>query len=237
MHRSDTKDIKKVEQYFTRTAANFDSLYSENELNPLMRFVNRKFRHDIYERFILSLEHLRRYELCTVLDVGCGSGRYACALGQVGVKRVVGVDLSPKMIELAIENVKNANLIQIIQKPDANRTGDKTFEFICCDFMEFQTSETFDVVLAMGFFDYIKDPLPVLQKMKALAKHSVIASFPSISLYRTPIRKIRYYFKRCPVYFYDRDKIISFSLKAGFSNNSIVKIKGSGMDYFVAFFK
>lgn len=237
MHRSDTKDIKKVEQYFTRTAATFDSLYSENELNPLMRFVNRKFRHDIYERFILSLEHVRQYELRTVLDVGCGSGRYACPLGQLGVKRVVGVDLSPKMIELAIENVKNANLIQIIQKPDANKTEDKTFEFICCDFMEFQTSETFDVVLAMGFFDYIKDPLPVLQKMKALAKHSVIASFPSISLYRTPIRKIRYYFKRCPLYFYDHDRLTLLASRLGFSKNEILKIKGAGMDYFVTFFK
>ncbi len=36
-----------------------------------------------------------------VLDVGCGSGRYGLALAERGASRVVGVDFSPVMIELA----------------------------------------------------------------------------------------------------------------------------------------
>ena len=216
---------EKVRQYFVRSAATFDSLYSENKMGPLTTFINRKFRRCIYDRFILSIKHARKYKLETVLDVGCGSGRYAYALAQLGARRIVGIDFSQTMIDLA---VKNTSKIQ---------GANEIFEFICRDFTEFQTEETFDVVLAMGFFDYINDPIPILKKMKKLTNHSIIASFPSISIYRTPIRKIRYYFKRCPVYFYNRDKIISFCSKAGFAKNEIVKIKGAGMDYFVTFFK
>jgi len=104
-------------------------------------------------------------------------------------------------------------------------------------FETFQTKESFDVVLAMGFFDYIQDQIPVLQRMGELANHSVIASFPSISWYRTPIRKIRYFAKRCPVYFYKRKDIDSFAKAAGFARNETLKIDGAGQDYFVAFFK
>lgn len=217
-------EVEKVRRYFIRSAEIFNSLYSEGKMSTLLRFINHMFRHDIYERFILSMNHVSKYKLSSVLDVGCGSGQYIYAFAQFGVKRIVGIDFSPKMIDLTL---KNTNVI---------RKENKKIEVVCCDFMEFQIKETFDVVLAMGFFDYIKDPVPILKKMKTLSNHSVIASFPSISIYRTPIRKIRYYFKRCPVYFYTHNKIASFCSKAGFSNNEIIKIKGSGMDYFVAFF-
>lgn len=41
-----------------------------------------------------------------VLDVGCGGGAYSIALASK-VKNVVGVDFSPKMIELANDTKKN----------------------------------------------------------------------------------------------------------------------------------
>src|SRR5207245_3284014 len=153
------------------------------------------------------------------LDVGCGSGRYAHAFAQLALSRIVGLDVSQKMIKLAIESTGEAQ-------------GDGgTLEFVCCDFGAFRTDETFDVVLAMGFFDYVKDPIPVLKRMKELATHSVIASFPSISIYRTPIRKVRYYFKKCPVYFYRRHQILSCAREVGFSRCDVKKIRGAGMDY------
>jgi hypothetical protein len=45
-------------------------------------------------------------------------------------------------------------------------------------------------------FDYIEEPEAALRKMKELARHSVVASFPSRSVYRTPLRKVRYAIKR-----------------------------------------
>lgn len=216
-------DTEKVKDYFVRSAVTFDSLYSEEKMGPLMRIINRQFRRDIHDRFILSMDHIRQYGLETALDVGCGSGRYALAMSQMGMKRIVGVDVSPKMLDMA------RDITGRVEK------ADDIFEFYCSDFMEISTEEKFDLVLAMGFFDYIKDPISVLKKMMTIAGHSVIATFPSISIYRTPIRKIRYHFKRCPVYFYTRDDIRSLATEAGFRSYEITKIPGSGMDYFTRF--
>jgi ubiquinone/menaquinone biosynthesis C-methylase UbiE len=216
-------DASQVSDYFTRAAAMFDSLYSENRMNPLMRFINRHFRRDIYERYLLSLDHIHKHGVKTMLDVGCGSGRYAVGFVEAGVEHVTGIDFSPTMIELAKMYARKV------------QTGDEKCSFHCCDFTAFSTEMKFDAVLSMGFFDYIKEPVPVLRKMRELSTHSVIASFPSISFYRTPLRKIRYRFKRCPVYFYTTAMITSLARDAGFVNCDITKIRGAGMDYFVVF--
>lgn len=215
-------DITRIEQYFTRAAADFDSLYSEEKQSGFMRWVNKNFRPDMYERFRLTLTHVAKYTLKTVLDVGCGSGRYEVGLAQLGVDRVLGIDVSPGMIQLAKQSVGNS-------------AGN--IEFRNQDFADFQTSETFDVVIAMGLFDYVENPTPMVRRMGALARHSVVASFPSISWYRTPIRKVRYFFKRCPVYFYRESDIDVLAKNAGFARSEILKIKGAGQDYFVALFR
>jgi SAM-dependent methyltransferase len=217
-------DIDNVRTYFTDAAVSFDSLYAEEEANALTRFMNRTFRRDIYERFLLSVNHVQKFNLDSVLDVGCGSGRYAVALAQMGVKQILGLDVSEGMIALA-------------KGLAAGSHSHGALEFVRSDFMEFKSAGTFQVVLAMGFFDYVKDPLPVLARMGSLANHSVVASFPSISWYRTPIRKTRYFFKRCPVYFYERSQIEAFGKKLGFERTDIQKIEGAGQDYFVTFYK
>jgi 2-polyprenyl-3-methyl-5-hydroxy-6-metoxy-1,4-benzoquinol methylase len=215
-------DVTSIRDYFTRSATTFDSLYSQRQASSFTRFLNHRFRRDVYERFLLSIDHVRRFHLDSVLDVGCGSGRYAEAFAQLEVKRIVGIDLSETMIELA--------------KTRTDHWSNKC-EFVCGDFMEFETGETFDVSIAMGFFDYVADPLPVLKHMRSLVAHSVVGSFPSISWYRTPIRKVRYRFKRCPVYFYRREEISLLGEAAGFARTHIQKIEGAGQDYFVTFYR
>jgi 2-polyprenyl-3-methyl-5-hydroxy-6-metoxy-1,4-benzoquinol methylase len=213
-----------VRDYFTRAAATFDSLYAEREMRSLERAINHRFRRDIYERFLLTMEHAQGYRLKSALDVGCGSGRYLVSLLEAGFDRLVGIDLSPTMIELARAHIDKLHGV----------TG--TYELITGDFLEYQSDEVFDFVIAQGVFDYVNDPVTFLHRMRGMAKHSVVASFPSISMYRTPIRKLRYRIKRCPVYFYERPQISSFASAAGFSRCEIVKIKGAGQDYFVSFF-
>lgn len=214
-------DVARVTDYFTRSAAAFDSLYSEHDQGAFMRWVNRRYRGDIYERFTRSLAHFQHYQLSSCLDIGCGSGRYARALLEVGVRRVVGVDVSAPMVELARQHT----------------AGLDGAELIVADFASFETAERFDAVLAMGFFDYVAEPAHVLDRMRALTTHSVVASFPSRHLYRTPIRRLRYWLKRCPVYFYDRDQIDALGGAAGFVRTEIEKIPGAGMDYFVTFLR
>jgi hypothetical protein len=87
----------------------------------------------------------------------------------------------------------------------------------------------------MGFFDYVADPLRTLQQLKAFTCKTVIASFPSIHPIRTPIRKIRYRIKRCPVRFYREQEIRSLARSAGFAFCEVEKVGGAGMDYVAVF--
>jgi predicted TPR repeat methyltransferase len=138
-------------------------------------------------------------------------------MARQGVKRLVGIDLSQPMLDLAagqLEGAAHANV-----------------DLICADFGEFQTQERFDLVVAMGFFDYQEEPIRQLTKMRSLSKGSVVVSFPSRHLFRTPVRKFRYHFKRCPVYFYDPHEIAGLASEAGFDMVRTIKLPGAGMDY------
>ena len=61
-----------------------------------------------------------------VFDVGCGGGAYSVALASK-VKNVVGVDFSPKMIELANDTKKRMNITnaEFIECDWHNCDGDK----------------------------------------------------------------------------------------------------------------
>src|SRR5207247_304625 len=101
----------------------------------------------------------------TVLDVGCGSGRYAIALANAGAARVVGVDVAQSMIELAVSEAERAGV------------GSRC-DFRVAPFLGFSTDERFDVVVATGYYDYLEDPLPHLVKMLSLARGRLMITLP-----------------------------------------------------------
>lgn len=214
---------RRAASYFDRRGELFDSLYSEDGLSSIRRYLNKRFRRDINERYLMTLDSVKENDASDVLDVGIGGARYAEGYIECGVKRVVGVDISETMLDFAREHIAGLG-----------DTGTE-FELIKSDINDFKISETFDVVVAMGFFDYIEDTLTSLKKLRSLAEKAVAASFPSISVWRTPIRKVRYIYKRCPVFFFRRRQIEELSKAAGFTSCRIIKIKGSGMDFFVEF--
>lgn len=206
-----------VRGYFERAAGSFDQLYNEDGQTPFWRWVNRQFRSDIVARYIYTCEHVRRSRASSVLDVGCGSGRYLAAFARMGVDRLVGIDLSQPMLDLARQQMTSA--------------GHRNTELICANYDDFAPIERFDVVVAMGFFDYQADPVAVLERMRSMARHSVIASFPSRHWFRTPLRQIRYKMKKCPVYFYGHEQIAEMAGRAGYADVETTKLPGSGMDY------
>lgn len=216
------KDEQKVKKYFEDGAENFDDIYnwmSGNQKGPLKRTVNQLFRKGMMERYILTLKECTPN--ITILDVGCGSGRISLALAERGLI-VTGIDYSSEMINLANIYLKNFE--------DKFNTKLKV-KFSYGDFMEnFSSKELFDITLAIGVFDYIKNPIPFLEKMKNLARKEIIASYPAKNTFQMPIRKLWLWSKKCPVYFYTEKKIAAIYKSIQIKNFKIKKIAAG---YFV----
>jgi 2-polyprenyl-6-hydroxyphenyl methylase/3-demethylubiquinone-9 3-methyltransferase len=207
---------ERVREYFSGAAEDFDAIYGGK--GAWGRWVDRNFRRDMFERYRLTFETCGSLAGKTVLDIGCGGGRYAAEFARRGAARVVGLDFAAQMIELAKQHARNQG------QEDRCR-------FLAGDFLRTDFEEKFDVCLAIGVLDYVVRPRPFLEKMRSVARQWVVLSFPSRSFFRTPLRRARYWAKGCPVYFYDLPAI--HSLIAGLGRGEVIKIPGQGMDYFV----
>ncbi len=194
----------RVERYFQQRADKFDALYSDE--NKLSYLLTRIFRRPIFLRAQIAADAMAQLPAgFTVLDVGCGSGRNSVLFAQVGAGRVVGIDFSERMLELA-------------RAFASSHEGGDRCRFVHEDFLRRESGELFDAVVALGVFDYVSDPAGFLRKMSQTARRLVVASFPGLSLVRMPLRKIRYAWRNCPVYFYRRPQLEAIARQAGFTD-------------------
>ena len=83
------------------------------------------------------------------------------------------------------------------------------------DFLSYQSPDTFDAVVAIGYFDYLEDPLPHLRKMIGHAEGRVFASFPKRWTVRTGLRMLRFQLARGFVRFYSRGEVVELFRQAG----------------------
>ncbi len=142
-----------------------------------------------------------------MLDVGGGSGRIGEFLLAEGASRYVDVDLSDTMLDLARDRLA--------------RFGDKV-ELVQGDFLATPLDGPFDVVLALGYFDYIEDAGAHTRRIGDLCSGSAIASFPRWSWTKGPIRKLRYeVINNCPIFDYDREGLRDLFSGAGFHTITI----------------
>jgi trans-aconitate methyltransferase len=106
---------------------------------------------------------------------------------------------------------------------------DGVCEFKHANFLDLATDEKFDVVFAMGVFDYLPDPAPFLNKMSTMSRGKVIASFPLHSLVREPARRLRYLATgRGDVHFYSEREVQDLASGAKFKRSHLVPIHSSG---------
>lgn len=215
-------DTTQLRGHFDRHADEFDRLYRPGHQSPLERWLNRHFRSDIVGRYLATLKHIRRSGATSVLDIGCGPGHYLAALAAMGIPRLVGIDVSERMIELAGSH------------PDI--AGNSNIELVRQDYLNWNSVERFDVVVAMGFFDYAPEPLPLLRRMREQSRLSTVASFPSRHWLRTSFRRIRRRLQGTTVCFYARDQIEELGLAAGFVRVDITKLPGWGMNFVGEFY-
>jgi SAM-dependent methyltransferase len=185
-----TDSTGRVREHFRRKAFSFDHLYDEEHA------VQRLLRPGLFNRREFALEVVGQYDAPRVLDVGGGSGRIGELVLEQGASRYVDVDLSDTMLDLARQRLE--------------RFDDKVM-LIQDDFLAAQVPGEYEVVLALGYFDYIGNASPHVQRMAQLAAPggSVVASFPRWTWTKGPIRKLRYeVINNCPIFDYTRDGLM-----------------------------
>lgn len=205
-------------RFFDNFAEAFDTIY-DGRRNLLMRWLDRRFRSDMFVRFALTFEALGNLEGKTVLDIGCGSGPYVLEALNRGASHVTAVDPAPNMLTLVRERLRGAGLAERYTLVEGSFPGIKL--------------KPHDYVIVTGVMDYVADAGGFLRALLPLVRMSAAVSFPSRHWFRTPLRRVRYWWRKCPVYFYDETVIEKLCSAAGFRTVKIQKIPGAGMDYHV----
>jgi SAM-dependent methyltransferase len=191
----------RVREYFRKKAFSFDHLYDEDHA------FQRLLRPGLFNRRELALEVARGYEAPRVLDVGGGSGRIGEPILEQGASRYVDIDLSSTMLDLARERLA--------------RFGDKV-ELVQGDFLTANLAGPFDVVLALGYFDYIENAPAHVRRIGELCSGSAIASFPRWTWTKGPIRKLRYeVINNCPIFDYTPEGVRRSFADAGFQSVNV----------------
>lgn len=203
--------------FFDYKSTAFDAIYSGKK-NPLLRLWDKLTRRNLMVRFDFVLRMGKPWVGKRVLDVGCGPGRYGLALAQRGVREVIGVDISTEMVTLANRLAQDHGV--------ADRC-----RYVRSAALDFEDEESFDVTLAIGFFDYVTDPAPVVMRLRALTDGLLLASFPTRCALRVPFRWVWLRMHGCPIRFYSHREVKSLFEQHG---HRPPLIQRSGPIYMVA---
>lgn len=209
-HPAEQQTAEQVRTFFHVGAGEFDSIYS-GKTSPLMRGLNNWLRRDIYQRYEMTIEECApTIAGKRVLDIGCGSGRYCHELAAKGAAECVGIDFAENMIDFANQFAQ--------QRGVADRCN-----FIQTGYLEYQPEKPFDVSIAMGYFDYIIDPVTHLKKMRA-DSDKLITIFPIAGTARAAVRKVRLGMRGCPVFFYTPEQVNDLLQKTGWRHTRLERI-------------
>ena len=205
-----SNEIQAQRAFWNSEADAFQKIYTHRK-SKFSNTLDQIFRKDMYERFQFTIANCEPIKGRTFLDVGCGNALSSLELARKGAAKVVGIDISEVMIGLCKKS------------SDAENLSDRC-TFIQTDLLEYKPEKKFDVSFGIGLFDYIKNPLPVLTKMREVSTDKAIMAFPRLYTWRAPVRKVRLTLKGCDVYFYSKAKIERLLRDAGFSRWEIVKV-------------
>jgi 2-polyprenyl-3-methyl-5-hydroxy-6-metoxy-1,4-benzoquinol methylase len=207
--------LEEVRHRFEWDAEGFAAIYRSDSLAS--RWFNRVFRKAIFARYEIAMRESGDVRGKAILDIGCGSGVYSIELARRGARRVVGLDFSEPMLEIARRDARAAGVEPAIEL----RRG----EFLAHDF----GGETFDVAIAMGVFDYLEQAQPFLAKMARVTRGKVLASFPKFSAVRGTARRLRYRLTgRGDVFYYTAGDLDALAAGAGLVRHRLVRLDSSG---------
>jgi 2-polyprenyl-3-methyl-5-hydroxy-6-metoxy-1,4-benzoquinol methylase len=204
-------EIQAQRAYWNNEADAFQKIYTHRK-SKFSNTLDQVFRKDMYERYEFTIANCEPIAGRKFLDVGCGNGLYSLELARRGAGKVVGIDIAEVMVDLCKRSSVAENL-------------DDRCTFIQTDLLEYTGPETdFDVSFGIGLFDYIREPLPVLRRMRELSRDKAIMSFPRLWTWRAPVRKVRLTMRGCDVVFYSAARINELMREAGFSRHTLTKV-------------
>lgn len=198
-------ESRQIAEYWDKVAPAFDTIYTGKK-NPIARTLDHWLRRDMYERFDWVMRKSGDCRGQTICDVGCGSGRFVSALAQKGAK-VTGLDFAPAMLKLAQEVVER------------DKVADRC-DFVLTDVLDWKTDRKFDSVIAIGFWDYVAEPLDRLKVIRSITRNRFLSAWPRAGTLRASVRKVRLRAAGCPVYFWTREQVDELLNRAGFQVES-----------------
>jgi SAM-dependent methyltransferase len=182
-------------RYFEKHAQAFDRLYASRSIVMRLRSGPQRGRE-------LAVSVVERHESPDVLDVGCGPGRVAEAVLDAGAATYVGIDLSSQMLALARRRLDRYDTVELLEG----------------NFLDLDVPRRFDVVLALGLFDYLDEPARAAAWMRARCTSTLVASFTRWDRVKAPLRHLHYGLHRCPIFDYTEADAEGLLAGAGFSN-------------------
>ena len=215
-NRASSTSTRAVGQFFDIYAANFDAIYGHTKhRSALGRWIDRTFRQVMVHRFEETLRQTEKPAIHSVLDIGCGPGRYTAAFALQG-KEVIGIDIAEEMLKIAQDNIHELNV---------------TADLVLGDYLSVHFDRVFDAACLMGFFDYIEDPVPVLKKLATEVTGEFYASFPKSGGLLAWQRRIRYHLRKCPLWLYSKREVENALIASGFAK--CYEIRDFGRDWYV----
>jgi SAM-dependent methyltransferase len=189
-------EMRSTRRYFETHADRFDRLYTSPDVaTRLLRQGPRRSRE-----FAVSI--VASLPSPSVLDVGCGPGRVAEAVLEAGAGSYLGIDFSAAMLALARERLTRFEETELVEG----------------NFLDLDLGRTYDVVLALGLFDYFKDPAPAAEWMRAHCSSTLAATFTRWDWVKAPIRHLHYdVLNRCRTFDYTEGRAEAMLKTAGFS--------------------
>lgn len=202
--------LENQRRYWDSTVSEFDSIYTRNK-SKFQNWLDATFRWDMYARFEYTIQHSEPIAGKTILDVGCGTGRFVFEYLKRGAEHVTGIDIAENMLAVCR------------QRAQAEGVSERC-TFVQTDLLQFKPANQFDICIGIGLFDYIPDALPVLTKMREVTRDRVIASLPRLWTWRAPVRRVRLALKGCEVYFYSKAKVDKLMKQAGFKRYEMEQV-------------
>jgi 2-polyprenyl-3-methyl-5-hydroxy-6-metoxy-1,4-benzoquinol methylase len=204
------QELVRQKNFWDEEINSFDSIYSHQK-SKFSNFLDRVFRWDMYERFNYTIRNSEPISGKSILDVGCGTGRYSLEFARLGAAKVVGLDIAERMVEACHRRAAEQEVFDCVS-------------FVQTDLTNYIPDQKFDVAIGIGLFDYIQDALPVIKRMRESVSDRAIMSFPRRWTWRAPVRKVRLGLKRCDVYFYSAKDIERLLKEAGFARHAVERV-------------